>query len=379
MAQQRRGLGRGLGALIPESPRLVGAEAAQDPGAAIAGAPAAMDAVADPAGPVEVFGAHYKEILVSAIAPNPRQPRRTFDEDTIEELAESIRQVGLLQPVVVRTAGPSQYELIMGERRWRASQRAGLTEIGAIVKQTQDNELLRDALIENLHRQQLDPLEEAAAYQQLLDDFGATHEQLAQRIGRSRPHISNTLRLLNLPPAVQKRVAAGVLSAGHARALLGLSDPLAQERLATRIVAEGLSVRSVEEIVSLGADDGPRKRSAPAGRQPVAPGLLRLADRLSDLYETRVKVEQGRHKGKIIIEYATLEDLERIVNAMTPDSTADSQGVLPGLGAWAVTRASARHLNPSPAPGPARTKDPAPVAGELRSGEDDDSRETTRL
>jgi ParB family transcriptional regulator, chromosome partitioning protein len=329
VAQQRRGLGRGLGALISEPPRSAAGEGALDPGTT------AVSAVADSESPVEVFGAHYKEIPVRAITPNPRQPRRTFDEDSLEELAESIRQVGLLQPVVVRAAGPGQYELIMGERRWRASQRAGLTEIPSIVKQTQDNDLLRDALIENLHRQQLDPLEEAAAYQQLLDDFGATHEQLAQKIGRSRPHISNTLRLLNLPPAVQKRVAAGVLSAGHARALLSLSDPLAQERLATRIVAEGLSVRNVEEIVALGADDAPRKRSAPAGRQPVAPGLLRLADRLSDLYETRVKVEQGRHKGKIIIEYATLEDLERIINAMTPDSAAGSQEVLPGLGAMA--------------------------------------------
>ena len=331
MAQQRRGLGRGLGALIPESPRPADSDAA--PGSAAAMTSAGATGWAAPGTPVEVFGAHYKEIPLSAITPNPRQPRRTFDEDSIEELAESIRQVGLLQPVVVRAAGPDRYELIMGERRWRASQRAGLPEIPAIVKQTQDNDLLRDALIENLHRQQLDPLEEAAAYQQLLDDFGATHEQLAQKIGRSRPHISNTLRLLNLPPAVQKRVAAGVLSAGHARALLGLSDPLAQERLATRIVAEGLSVRNVEEIVALGADDAPRKRSAPAGRQPVAPGLLRLADRLSDLYETRVKVEQGRHKGKIIIEYATLDDLERIINAMAPDSGAGSQGVLPGLGA----------------------------------------------
>ncbi len=333
MAQQRRGLGRGLGALIPESPRPAVSEAAPDSGTAALSA--AVGVAADPEGPVEVFGAHYKEIPVRDITPNPRQPRRTFDEDSLEELAESIRQVGLLQPVVVRAAGLDRYELIMGERRWRASQRAGLTEIPAIVKQTQDNDLLRDALIENLHRQQLDPLEEAAAYQQLLDDFGATHEQLAQKIGRSRPHISNTLRLLNLPPAVQKRVAAGVLSAGHARALLSLNDPLAQERLATRIVAEGLSVRNVEEIVSLGADDTPRKRSAPAGRQPVAPGLLRLADRLSDLYETRVKVEQGRHKGKIIIEYATLDDLERIINAMTPDSAAGSQEVLPGLGALA--------------------------------------------
>jgi ParB family transcriptional regulator, chromosome partitioning protein len=276
--------------------------------------------------PTEILGAHYQEIEVSAITPNPRQPRRSFDEEGLDELAESIRQVGLLQPVVVRAAGPGRYELIMGERRWRACQRAGLTEIGAIVKQTQDNELLRDALIENLHRQQLDPLEEAAAYQQLLDDFGATHEELARKVGRSRPHITNTLRLLNLPPAIQRRVAAGVLSAGHARALLGLDDPAAQERLAARIVAEGLSVRTVEEIVSLGGDEAPRKRSAPIGRQPVAPGLLRLADRLSDLFETRVKVEQGRHKGKIIVEFATVEDLERIVKAMSPAASVAESG-----------------------------------------------------
>jgi ParB family chromosome partitioning protein len=270
----------------------------------------------------EVFGAHYKEISVFAITPNPRQPRRTFDEDTLDELAESIRQVGLLQPVVVREAEPGHYELVMGERRWRASQRAGLTEIGAIVKQTQDNDLLRDALIENMHRQQLDPLEEAAAYQQLLDDFGATHEQLAQKVGRSRPHISNTLRLLNLPPAVQKRVAAGVISAGHARALLGLDNPEAQDRLAHRIVAEGLSVRAVEELVSIGTDDAPKKRSAPAARQPTAPGLRHLADRLSDLFETRVKVELGRHKGRITVEFATLEDLERIVKTMSPSASS---------------------------------------------------------
>ncbi len=322
MAQQRRGLGRGLGALIPESPRSADGDAARGPGLAgpAAGGPVPPGPADAADGPVEVFGARYLEIPVSAITPNPRQPRRTFDEDTLEELAESIRQVGLLQPVVVRTAGAGRYELIMGERRWRASQRAGLTEIGAIVKQTQDNDLLRDALIENLHRQQLDPLEEAAAYQQLLDDFGATHEQLAQKIGRSRPHISNTLRLLNLPPAVQKRVAAGVLSAGHARALLGLDDPAAQDRLAHRIVAEGLSVRAVEEIVSLGGDEAPRKRMAP-GRPPVAPGLLRLADRLSDVFETRVKVEMGRHKGKIIVEFATPDDLERIVKAMSPEAS----------------------------------------------------------
>ena len=260
MAQQRRGLGRGLGALIPESPRLA------DDGDAGRSADA-RTTPQDPAGARrgEVVGARYAEIAVSAITPNPRQPRRVFDEDALDELAESIKQVGLLQPVVVRAAGPGRYELIMGERRWRAAQRAGLAEIGAIVKQTHDNDLLRDALIENLHRQQLDPLEEAAAYQQLLDDFGATHEQLAHKIGRSRPHISNTLRLLNLPPAVQKRVAAGVLSAGHARALLGLDSAEAQERLAQRIVAEGLSVRAVEEIVSVGADDAPRRRSARRG------------------------------------------------------------------------------------------------------------------
>jgi ParB family chromosome partitioning protein len=315
VAQQRRGLGRGLGALIPDSPRPADGDAARGPDSAgpVAGSADSGDA------PVEVLGAHYREIEVSAITPNPRQPRRSFDEEALDELAESIREVGLLQPVVVRAAGPGRYELVMGERRWRASQRAGLTEIGAIVKQTQDNELLRDALIENLHRQQLDPLEEAAAYQQLLDDFGATHEQLARRIGRSRPHISNTLRLLNLPPRVQKRVAAGLLSAGHARALLGLDDPDAQQRLAERIIAEGLSVRSVEEIVALGGDEAPRKHGTPHGRHPVAPGLLRLADRLSDAFETRVKVEMGRHKGKIIVEFASPEDLERIVRAMSPE------------------------------------------------------------
>ena len=311
MAQQRRGLGRGLGALIPEPGRLAGAEAARDAARAPSGEPSA-------AALGEVAGARYEEVAVTAITPNPRQPRRTFDEDALDELAESIKQVGLLQPVIVRAVGLGRYELVMGERRWRAAQRAGLTDIGAIVKQTQDDDLLRDALIENLHRQQLDPLEEAAAYQQLLDDFGATHEELARKIGRSRPHISNTLRLLNLPPAVQKRVAAGVLSAGHARALLSLESPDAQDRLATRIVAEGLSVRAVEEIVAVGSDEAaPRRSVRTAAKPPTAPGLNRLADRLSDLFETRVKVELGRRKGKIIVEFASTEDLERIVNAMS--------------------------------------------------------------
>jgi len=324
VAQQRRGLGRGLGALIPDSPLLADGEAAR--GAAAAARAEMGEVPSDAAALGEIVGAHYKEISVSSITPNPRQPRRTFDEDALDELAESIRQVGLLQPVVVRAIGPGRYELVMGERRWRAVQRAGLTEIGAIVKQTQDDDLLRDALIENLHRQQLDPLEEAAAYQQLLDDFGATHEELARKIGRSRPHISNTLRLLNLPPAVQKRVAAGVLSAGHARALLSLEDHDAQDRLATRIVAEGLSVRAVEEIVAVGSDEAAPRRSARAvAKPPTAPGLNRLADRLSDLFETRVKVELGRRKGKIIVEFASTEDLERIVKAMSPQEQLPSE------------------------------------------------------
>jgi ParB family chromosome partitioning protein len=268
----------------------------------------------------QVAGAYFEEVAVGSITPNPRQPRRTFDEEALEELAASITEVGLLQPVVVRKLGEGKYELVMGERRWRASQRAGLEYIPAIVRETPDTDMLRDALLENLHRQQLDPLEEAAAYQQLLDDFGATHEQLAQKVGRSRPHISNTLRLLNLPPAVQKRVAAGVLSAGHARALLSLDDSQAQERLAQRIVAEGLSVRSVEEIVALGDDKPDKQARRPATAKPVAPALRHLSDRLSDLFETRVKVEMGRSKGKITVEFATIDDLERIVKAMSPDA-----------------------------------------------------------
>ena len=330
MAQQRRGLGKGLGALIPEAPRTGTATL----GGAMTGSPVPVDIIrsgqpADTAatayepadtGLRQVAGAYFEEVAVGSITPNPRQPRRTFDEEALEELAASITEVGLLQPVVVRKLGEGKYELVMGERRWRASQRAGLENIPAIVRETPDTAMLRDALLENLHRQQLDPLEEAAAYQQLLDDFGATHEQLAQKVGRSRPHISNTLRLLNLPPAVQKRVAAGVLSAGHARALLSLDDSQAQERLAQRIVAEGLSVRSVEEIVALGDDKPDKQARRPATAKPVAPALRHLSDRLSDLFETRVKVEMGRSKGKITVEFATIDDLERIVKAMSPDA-----------------------------------------------------------
>jgi ParB family chromosome partitioning protein len=339
VAQQRRGLGKGLGALIPEAPRTGGATNTAGAGgfgpsgttASAVGvighghpgeAGSTYDAVPADSGLRQVTGAYFEEIAVGSITPNPRQPRRTFDEEALEELSASITEVGLLQPVVVRKIGDGNYELVMGERRWRASQRAGLEYIPAIVRETPDTDMLRDALLENLHRQQLDPLEEAAAYQQLLDDFGATHEQLAQKVGRSRPHISNTLRLLNLPPAVQKRLAAGVLSAGHARPLLSLSDPQAQERLAQRIVAEGLSVRSVEEIVAV-ADDNPGKPTRrPASARPVAPALRHLSDRLSDIFETRVKVEMGQKKGKITVEFATIDDLERIVKAMSPEAAA---------------------------------------------------------
>ena len=316
MAQQKRGLGKGLGALIPTAPASVArADAGEDgTGARAPGAPpAASDG--DMRGAEDTY---LEEVAIGAVTPNPRQPRQSFDEDTLDELALSIREVGLLQPVVVRRVMPGHYELIMGERRWRACQRAGLEHIPAIVRGTTDDDLLRDALMENLHREQLNPLEEAAAYQQLLDDFGATHDELAHKVGRSRPHISNTIRLLHLPPAVQRRVAAGVLSAGHARALLALDDPDAQDRLAHRIVAEGLSVRTVEEIVAMGGDQPPKARR-PAAKQPTAPGLTALANQLSDVFDTRVKVELGRHKGKIVVEFATLDDLKRIVTTMSPD------------------------------------------------------------
>jgi ParB family transcriptional regulator, chromosome partitioning protein len=313
MAQQKRGLGRGLGALIPTAPGPAGLEShAGDP----TGAPVSGSAVGV-RDPQQAYGTYFDEIAIGAITPNPRQPRQNFDEDTLEELASSIREVGLLQPVVVRKVMPGHFELIMGERRWRACQLAGLEHVPAIVRGTPDNELLREALMENLHREQLNPLEEAAAYQQLLDDFSATHDELARKVGRSRPHISNTIRLLQLPPQVQRRVAAGVLSAGHARALLALADPEEQDRLAHRIVAEGLSVRAVEEIVALGQHQAKPRRAST--KQPVAPGLNALADHLSDALETRVKVELGKHKGKIVVEFGSLDDLQRIVTTMSPE------------------------------------------------------------
>lgn len=309
MSQQRRGLGKGLGALIPTAP----AEAA---GGARPDSPS-PDGAAPNSEPVLVAGAHFAEVPIGSITANPRQPRQTFDEEALEELAASISIVGLLQPIVVRELPGDAYELIMGERRLRASKLAGVEKIPAIVRDTGDDDMLRDALMENLHRQQLNALEEAAAYQQLLDDFGATHEELATRIGRSRPHITNTLRLLNLPPAVQRRVAAGVLSAGHARALLGLDSPERQDQLATRIVAEGLSVRAVEELIALG-EGGDTKQDVrrKTATKPVNPRIRELAAELSELYETKVSVDLGRRKGKIVVEFGSVDDLQRIVGLM---------------------------------------------------------------
>ncbi|MBV9012721.1 MAG: ParB/RepB/Spo0J family partition protein [Pseudonocardiales bacterium] len=315
--QRKGGLGRGLAALIPTGP--VGT--AGDPASQLPhdGHPDTSTG--------RVAGAVYQEMPIEAIVPNPRQPRQVFDEETLAELAHSIREFGLLQPIVVRPvesavgqSGTGRYELIMGERRWRAARQAGLDRIPAIVRGTADDAMLRDALLENIHRVQLNPLEEAAAYQQLLEDFGVTHEQLAARIGRSRPVITNTIRLLKLPVAVQRRVAAGVLSAGHARALLSLEDPSAQEDLAARIVAEGLSVRATEEeAITLSRTEPSRTRPKAATSRPMrAPGLQHLAENLSDVFDTRVKVELGRRKGRIVVEFGSIDDLERIVSLMTP-------------------------------------------------------------
>jgi ParB family chromosome partitioning protein len=256
--------------------------------------------------------AEQNQVPISSISPNPRQPRTVFDEDALNELIASIKEIGILQPPVVRQVSPGRYELIMGERRFRAAKAAGLTSIPVIIRQTPDNELLREALIENIHRSQLNPLEEAAAYAGLLNDFGCTHDELATKLGRSRPLISNMLRLLNLPATVQRKVAAGVISAGHARALLGLSDEKEIEKLANRIVAEGLSVRATEEIV---ATTGPAKKSAKTkAKVGISGAALASVELLSDYLDTRVSIEQGKGKGKITIEFAGSEDLQRIVD-----------------------------------------------------------------
>ncbi|MGW2600067.1 ParB/RepB/Spo0J family partition protein [Streptomyces klenkii] len=341
MSDRRRGLGRGLGALIPAAPKASeSAGSAVGPGAT---SPAAVPVLTPERGvaaakvtPLPVMdvavsretdvqeaqgtGAQFAELPLDAITPNPRQPREVFDEDALAELVHSIREVGLLQPVVVRRTAPERYELIMGERRWRACREAGLDSIPAIIRATEDDKLLLDALLENLHRAQLNPLEEAAAYDQLLKDFNCTHDELADRIGRSRPQVSNTLRLLKLSPEVQRKVAAGVLLAGHARALLSIDDTEEQIRLAGRIVAEGLSVRSVEEIVTLLKQEtkGSVKPKGPRAGTRVSPALTDLATRLSDRFETRVKVDLGQKKGKIVVEFASMEDLERILGTLAP-------------------------------------------------------------
>jgi ParB family chromosome partitioning protein len=331
MKNRRGGLGRGLGALIPPAPvpTETGPGSAYTSPASVDGfvrgdltgsviglAPAGDRIGSDEAGLEPVPGAKFRELPVGSIAPNAKQPRNNFDPDAHEELKASINEVGVLQPVVVRETAPGQYELIMGERRLRATKDLGWETIPAIIRDTSDDAMLRDALLENIHRSDLNPLEEAAAYQQLLAEFGVTQEELAQRIGRSRPQISNTIRLLNLPSAVQRRVAAGVISAGHARALLALDSVEQQEELAHRIVAEGLSVRATEELVALAGSEGPAKKAAARRAKPRSPGLEDLADRLSDRFDTRVKVDLGRRKGRITIEFGSVDDLERIAEAM---------------------------------------------------------------
>ena len=311
-ATPKRGLGKGLGALIPGS---------------LAGGPGAA-ATDDPAEPVSEVGvgAVYAELPIGSVAPNPRQPREIFDEDALSELVFSIREIGLLQPIVVRQSAPGAYELVAGERRLRASREAGLTHIPAIIRHTDDDAMLRDALLENLHRANLNPLEEAAAYQQLLSDFGCTQDELARRIGRSRPQVTNTLRLLKLPPDVQRRVAAGVLSAGHARALLSLDDASAMDALATRIVAEGLSVRAVEEIVIVGDGDGRKRRSSPRARvslprdAEIDAVVAELIGRIADRLDTRAAADgfaTRKSRGRILVECADIEDLRPISDAIS--------------------------------------------------------------
>jgi ParB family transcriptional regulator, chromosome partitioning protein len=340
---KRGGLGRGLAALIPTSApaptatpaarAAEAAEAAEAAGAAAVEQTGAAAPTADrertasvhelPARVLEqvagVPGAFLREVPVGDVVPNPKQPRQVFDDEALDELTHSVREFGLLQPIVVREGADGQYELIMGERRLRAARGAGLETVPAIVRDTTDDAMLRDALLENIHRVQLNPLEEAAAYQQLLEEFGATHEELASKIGRSRSQVTNTIRLMKLPVKVQTRVAAGIISAGHARALLGLPDPEAQDALATRIVAEGMSVRATEEAVAMAAADRPTAKRRT--RNISAPGVEELGSRLSDRFETKVKIQIGRSKGKIVVEFGSVDDLQRIIGVMAPEIT----------------------------------------------------------
>jgi ParB family transcriptional regulator, chromosome partitioning protein len=303
MTMSKRGLGRGLGALIPTT----ASHPATQPSTTAQPLPWRENGAASPG------GSYFAELDLDVITANPRQPRQEFDPEAMAELVDSISQVGLLQPVVVRPLPDGKrFELVMGERRWRACRQAGLSTIPAIVRRTADDQMLRDALLENLHRADLNPLEEAGAYQQLLDDFDCTHEELAARLGRSRPQISNTLRLLRLSPPVQRRVAAGVLSAGHARALLAVSDSATQDRLAGRVVAEGLSVRALEELVAVGSTGDPQQKPSPRAARAATPELREIADRIAERLDTRVRISQGRAKGRLVIEFASVDDLGRI-------------------------------------------------------------------
>ncbi len=322
--KKQGGLGKGLAALIPSGPDApqrkpgIGNDASDvifGKGApkVVPGAPtiATDSKKKKKSGMPRAIGATYREIAIGDISPNPHQPRTVFNEDELNELVHSIKEFGLLQPIVVRPSADG-FELIMGERRWRAASKAGLTTIPAIVRDTNDDDLLRDALLENIHRVQLNPLEEAHAYQQLLEEFGVTQEQLADRLGRSRPQVTNTLRLLRLPVDVQRRVAAGVLSSGHARALLGLTDPNDMTELALRIVAEGLSVRATEEAVTLiKRGEKPKKTKQTATPQPEF--FTNTAERLADKWDTKVSVTMGKRKGKMVVEFGNQEDLERIL------------------------------------------------------------------
>ena len=304
MANQKRGLGRGLGALIPTE--LVN-NVSTTSNSAVQPVNTNLNTVP---------GITFAEIDLNQIKPNAKQPRQVFEEESLNELTFSLKEIGLLQPIVVRAVANNEYEIVAGERRFRAAKLAGFNKIPALIRDTQDTHMLRDALLENLHRAQLNPLEEAAAYQQLLEDFGGTQEELAAKLGRSRPQVTNTMRLLKLPPTVQKRVAAGVLSSGHAKALLGLAQSEDIEVLASRIVAEGLSVRATEEIVSIGVVGGPSGSAARKLPALKAPGLKELSDRLGDKLDTRVSITMGKAKGKVIIEFSTLEDLRRIVDVI---------------------------------------------------------------
>ena len=322
--RRRGGLGRGLDALIPSSPQEDREPVAESAGQALK----ADEERAEPSS-----GPTFEQLSLDRIDPNPRQPRGSFDDEPLQELTTSIEAVGVLQPIVVRPSG-ERYQIVMGERRVRAARAAGLERIPAIVRTTEDDQMLRDALLENVHREDLNPLEEAAAYEQLLLDFGITQEELAARLGKSRPVIANAMRLLRLPGSVQRRIAARTLSAGHARAVASLEDPVQQERLADRIVAEGLTVRMAEELAQrikngeplLGPDERAKVRVRPTMQ---APGMADLAERLSDRLETRVRVQLGKRKGKVLIEFATLDDLQRICDAIGLEQRAVDLGDTP--------------------------------------------------